>query len=205
MPGSKVKAVLHDRYEKVAGSREVPMLRFQFNWKHHPSVVVEGERVDLAGGRITVAMPMGRRAPSLTKESCRVGGVWGSMLSNVVATDTGQSSSNRATRSPGAHGSECGLQFLSSLSSQHHEGAHDENGLSILLALLMTGVLMFAYWLHMPHRLWMKWKRTRQVRHFQPPKPPWRPSVAPCDTPFWPWQRATLSYPSNMHSTATKQ
>jgi hypothetical protein len=30
------------------------MLRFQFNWKHQQSVVVEGERVDLAGGRITV-------------------------------------------------------------------------------------------------------------------------------------------------------
>ena len=47
-----------------------------------------------------------------------------------------------------------------------------KTGLSILLALLMTGVLMFAYWIHMPHRLWMKWKRTRQVRYCPTSEPP---------------------------------
>jgi hypothetical protein len=36
------------------------MLRFQFNWKHQQSVVVEGERVDLAGGRITVVDARGQ-------------------------------------------------------------------------------------------------------------------------------------------------
>jgi hypothetical protein len=30
------------------------MIRFQFNVKNHRSVVVEGKRVDLCGGRITV-------------------------------------------------------------------------------------------------------------------------------------------------------
>jgi hypothetical protein len=30
------------------------MLRFQFNLRNDQSVVVEGKRVDLAGGRITV-------------------------------------------------------------------------------------------------------------------------------------------------------
>lgn len=40
------------------------MLRFQFNWKHQPSVVVEGERVDLAGGRITVVDARGQARAS---------------------------------------------------------------------------------------------------------------------------------------------
>lgn len=40
-----------------------------------------------------------------------------------------------------------------------------KTGLSILLALVMTAVLVIIYRLHMPHRLWMKWKRTRQTRH----------------------------------------
>ena len=33
-------------------------------------------------------------------------------------------------------------------------------GISTLLAMLMTFVLMFIYWVHTPHRLWMRWKHT---------------------------------------------
>jgi hypothetical protein len=55
MSGIKVTSrAARSLLEKVDGWPEVPMLRFQFNWKHQQSVVVEGERVDWAGGRITV-------------------------------------------------------------------------------------------------------------------------------------------------------
>ena len=36
------------------------MLRFQFNRKNQPSVVVEGKRVDLSGERITVVDAQGQ-------------------------------------------------------------------------------------------------------------------------------------------------
>jgi hypothetical protein len=47
-----------------------------------------------------------------------------------------------------------------------------KTGLSILLALLMTAVLVIMYRLHMLHRLWMKWNRTRQVRRCPISEPP---------------------------------
>ena len=36
------------------------MRRFQFNRRNHPSVMVEGIRVDLAGGRVTVVDTQGQ-------------------------------------------------------------------------------------------------------------------------------------------------
>jgi hypothetical protein len=45
------------------------MLRFQLNRKNHQSVVVEGRRVDLAGGRITVVDAQGQ--PLVTFDQAR--------------------------------------------------------------------------------------------------------------------------------------
>jgi hypothetical protein len=54
-----------------------------------------------------------------------------------------------------------------------------KTGVSILLALVMTGVLILIYRLHMLHRLWMKWKRTRQGRHCPTSGPPMGGSLPP--------------------------
>jgi hypothetical protein len=50
------------------------MLRFQFNRKNHQSVVVEGRRVDLAGGRITVVDAQGQ--PLVTFDQAELSSWW---------------------------------------------------------------------------------------------------------------------------------
>ena len=45
---------------KADGRKERPIRRFQFNRRNHPSVVVEGIRVDMAGGRVTVVDTQGQ-------------------------------------------------------------------------------------------------------------------------------------------------
>ena len=50
------------------------MHRFQFNRKHQPSVVVEGTRVELAGGRITVVDALGQ--PRVTFDDIDLSSWW---------------------------------------------------------------------------------------------------------------------------------
>jgi hypothetical protein len=50
------------------------MLRFQFNRKNNQSVVVEGKRVDLAGGRITVVDAQGQ--PRMTFDEAELSSWW---------------------------------------------------------------------------------------------------------------------------------
>jgi hypothetical protein len=50
------------------------MHRFQFNRKHDQSVVAEGKRVDLAGGRITVVDAQGQ--PGKTFEEAELSSWW---------------------------------------------------------------------------------------------------------------------------------
>ena len=50
------------------------MHRFQFNRKHQPSVVVEGTRVELAGGRITVVDALGQ--PRVTFDDIELSSWW---------------------------------------------------------------------------------------------------------------------------------
>ena len=50
------------------------MCRFQFNRKHHQPVVVEGKRVELSGGLITVVEAQGQ--PRMTFDEAELSSWW---------------------------------------------------------------------------------------------------------------------------------
>ena len=50
------------------------MLRFQFNRKHHQPVVLEGKRVELSGGLITVVDAQG--LPRMTFDEAELSSWW---------------------------------------------------------------------------------------------------------------------------------